>query len=74
MDLKNILPAFCFEGEFLGYEPFGGGHINDTYALTFKRADNPAYRYVVQRVNNKIFPDIAALMHNIISVTKFLAK
>ena len=69
MNINEVIANFNFEGDFVGYEPFGGGHINDTYALTFLQNGKP-HRYVLQRVNNKIFKDIAGLMGNIIGVTK----
>ena len=72
LNFNELSKAFDFNGTYVSAEPFGMGHINDTYAMTFKNADNSTHRYVLQCVNNKIFPDIEALMHNIVSVTQYL--
>ncbi len=47
-------------------EPFGSGHINDTYLVEV--GDNDS-RYVLQRINKNVFPDPVAIMENIARVT-----
>lgn len=53
--LQEIWPI----GEFLSIQRFGSGHINDTYLV--HTADGN--RYILQRVNPKVF-DTEALVHN----------
>lgn len=48
-------------------EPYGNGHINDTYLVTMPR-------YILQRINTSIFINPDELMDNIENVTAFLRK
>ena len=34
--MKKVLSHFKIEGEFVSCVPYGEGHINDTYLVTFK--------------------------------------
>lgn len=51
-------------------EAHGSGHINDTFALTCRSAQGLTRRYLLQRINGRIFRDIPALMENIARVTR----
>ena len=66
--------AYQFDicGEFLEAIPYGSGHINDTYRVTFHENGVP-HRYILQRINHHIFKKPAALMENIQRVTAHLA-
>lgn len=68
--LTDVANKFSLEGEAISAEPYGFGLINDTYLVV---ADS-GVRYILQRINNRIFKDIEGLMSNIEAVTKFLAK
>ncbi len=51
-------------------EPYGCGHINDTYRV--KHEDG---RYtILQRINNNVFRDVEGLMQNVVGVTEYIAK
>jgi len=65
---------FNFEGVFIDAIPYGFGHINDTYAITFKNVDATTHRYILQRINSTIFKDPEALMENIERVTTHIKK
>jgi len=71
-DIRAIAGEFDLLGEFLGAEPYGSGHINDTYRLTFQQAGVPV-RYILQWINHKIFRNPGALMENVQRVTGHLA-
>ena len=64
MDLNYILQQFKTEKEI---EPYGNGHINDTYVV------NPA-RFIIQRINTNIFKNPYELMENIENVTAHLRE
>ena len=68
IDWARLVTAFNLAGEFIESEPYGSGHINDTYALTMKD-DVVATRYLLQRINGHVFKDIPLLMDNISRVT-----
>ena len=69
MDFMTVKGEFAFEGEYVSGGPYGDGHINDTYALVYSDAGRER-RYILQRMNTKVFPDIPTLMHNIGAVTR----
>lgn len=71
--LAAIAAAFPLPGAFLGGEPYGSGHINDTYAVAFNQA-GARVRYILQRINRRIFAEVPALMENIRRVTTHAAK
>ena len=67
--MKEILQQFPMKGDITSCEPYGSGHINDTYRV---ETDNGTL-YILQRINTHVFPDVAGLMRNIASVTEFLS-
>ena len=72
--ITEAAKSFELEGKFLGAQPYGGGHINDTFAVACKREDNSIKRYILQRVNTKVFQNPVQLMENIVGVTSFIAN
>lgn len=72
-DLQAAAVACEFQiaGEFVSATPYGSGHINDTYCAVFLEA-NTAARYILQRINTRIFRNPVALMENIQRVTSHL--
>ena len=68
--MSDILKAFKFEGETVSKESYGSGHINSTFLVV----TNTGKRYILQKINNKIFPDVEGLMNNITLVTEHLKK
>jgi hypothetical protein len=72
-DVRAIARHFQIYGEFTGAEPYGSGHINDTYCAVFDQAGTRV-RYIFQRINHKVFKDPHALMDNIYRVTAHLGK
>jgi Phosphotransferase enzyme family len=72
-DVRAVAQHFQIQGEFLGAEPYGSGHINDTYCVRFDQGGSPV-RYILQRINHNIFKNPVALMDNIQRVTSHLEK
>ncbi len=66
-DLKEIFENFTPDGTFLHGEPYGSGHIHDTFRVETLERDKDDY--ILQRLNNRIFKNIPALQHNIERVT-----
>ena len=67
----RIAERFETEGESESAVVYGSGHINDTYLINCKtKAGNK--RYILQRINHKIFKKPWELMENIVKVTEFL--
>jgi hypothetical protein len=61
-----------FGGKFLRAEPYGNGHIHDTYCAYFATSGAPA-RVILQRLNTQVFRNPDVLMENVARVTAHLA-
>src|SRR6202034_3040494 len=72
-DVRAVAGQFQLRGEFVTAEPYGTGHINDTYCAVFDEGGRRA-RYIVQRINHHIFKDPPALMQNVQRVTAHLGR
>jgi len=68
--LLGIINSFAVDGSSASCEKYGKGHINDTYLAV---TDTGA-RYILQRINHRIFKNVPALMNNITGVTLFILK
>jgi Ser/Thr protein kinase RdoA (MazF antagonist) len=69
-DLMEIAGRFALEGRAVEVQPLGEGFINDTFVVT---TDGPL-RYILQRKNKAVFPDVPAMMDNIAAVTAHIKK
>ena len=65
-DLKHIVAQFDITGNVVEVKPLGNGLINTTYKVC---TEGDATDYVLQHINNAIFPDVEMLMNNIVAVT-----
>ncbi len=66
-DLQHIVEQFDIKGTVTEVKPLGNGLINTTYKVVTAETDAPDY--VLQNINNAIFPDVEMLMENITAVT-----
>ena len=70
--MKYFNEILCFQiiGLPVKIEPYGEGHINETYYAETDRGT----KYILQKINERLFTDIPALMCNIELVTEHIAK
>lgn len=73
MELREVVGQFQTKGEMVSCEPYGHGHINDTYLVVTTGTKGPV-RYILQRMNTAIFTDPVRLMENIVGVTRYLTE
>ena len=73
-EIARIGSRFRLEGEFSAAEPYGGGHINDTFRAEYRLPDGGRIRYLHQRINQSVFPDPVAVMENIDRVSAWLQQ
>lgn len=66
-DLKVLFREFAMAGQVTGVEPWGSGHINDTY-----RVAGNGQRFLLQRINPHVFQQPVEVMANIQRVTGHL--
>ncbi len=74
--LQKLLPVcanFDLRGVVLDAEPWGSGHINNTFRLTVDQSGLTVH-YILQGINRNVFPNVPKLMENIQRVTKHLAS
>jgi len=72
--LAEVLRLFQIEGHFVSAAAYGSGHINDTFLVHCAPPAGRPRRYIAQRINDRIFQNIPALMDNVQRVTEHLAR
>ena len=72
-DVGAVARQFQIYGAFLGAEPYGSGHINDTYRAVYDQGGTRV-SYILQRINHNVFKTPVALMENVQRVTAHLGK
>lgn len=71
-DLSAIAGLFQVPGRFVSAEPYGSGHINETYRAVYKTPSGPK-RLIHQLINTNVFRDPEGMMDNILRVTRHIA-
>lgn len=71
---EEAIAHFQYEGVLASEGPYGSGHINDTFLLTFDVEGEGKRNVILQRMNNEVFSDPMGLMENIVGVTSYLRK
>ena len=72
--LEEVIANYPFEGELIHCTPFGSGHINDTYLLTYRISKQEKKRFILQKINTTAFKKPVELMENMINITAHLRK
>ncbi|MCX5775461.1 MAG: aminoglycoside phosphotransferase family protein [Firmicutes bacterium] len=60
--ITYIAQQFALPGLIQSIEPYGEGHINDTYLVKLRSGSQA---FMLQRINDKVFKDVPVLMSNI---------
>lgn len=71
MNIEAIVSQFDIKGRIKEIRPLGEGFINDTYIVETEGKDCD---YILQRKNHYVFPDVPAMMDNIVTVTGHIRK
>ena len=66
--LSEILARFPLDSEVLSCQRHGSGHVNTTYLVITQSGK----RYILQKINHKVFPNVEGLMRNMVAVTDYL--
>ncbi|WP_193212225.1 phosphotransferase enzyme family protein [Luteolibacter marinus] len=70
--IAQIANQFAIEGDFVAGEEIESGHINSTYRATFETGSGSQQRYILQRINEKVFKNPVAVMRNVECVTRHI--
>jgi hypothetical protein len=68
--LKTIINQFAVDPNILSITPIGSGHVNKTYEIKTQSGVN----YLLQKINQHVFRDVPALMHNFEIVTQHIQQ
>lgn len=74
INIDKAIAQFAIEGRLIHREPYGNGHINDTFLLICETKDQGEKKYILQRMNHSIFRNPQQLMENVVNVTEYLRK
>lgn len=69
-ELKKVAESFNIDSAVKSVTGYGCGHINDTYLIITEGG----VKYILQKINNYVFPDVPGLMKNIVGVTDYIAR
>ena len=72
--LQEAIQGFGFGWTLIAAEPYGNGHINDTFLLEFQMGRLGVLKIILQKMNRDIFKQPEELMENIEGVTRHLKK
>ncbi|WP_216900223.1 phosphotransferase enzyme family protein [Synechococcus sp. CCY 9618] len=70
--LKAMAAAFDLPGPVASVEPLGSGNVNDTYQVSTE--GSPGRRYVLQRLNQRVFRRPDLVMANILTIGEHVGK
>ncbi len=68
MEPSSLGSCFQIEGRLISVEPYGSGHIHDTYLGTYSR-DGTQARYIHQHINGSVFAQPIDLVDNACRIT-----
>lgn len=71
---EEAIARFAIDGRLIQTEPYGNGHINDTFLLSYETEDGGQKKYILQRMNHDIFKNPQQLMENVVNVTEYLRR
>ena len=73
-DLQKVAKQFIIQGDIIEIKAIKRGYINSTYKVETRSVHNHIHKYILQRINTNVFPDVDALMSNFRLTTKQLSK
>ncbi|MDP4940077.1 MAG: mucin desulfatase, partial [Verrucomicrobiales bacterium] len=68
MIAESIATQFDVPGRLVALQPIGSGNVNDTYRVILRTTFSEE-QYILQRINQAVFKDPAAVMANMKAVT-----
>lgn len=73
LQMEKLCSQFDAYGHFILGVPFGSGHINDTYQITYDQGGTRLH-YTLQRINHNVFKRPDLLMDNMVRITRHIKK
>ncbi len=69
----KVVSKFLLHGDFIKAEPFGNGHINDIFLLTFNQAGLPVH-YILRKINKYVFKNPEIVINNTLKAIEHISK
>ena len=63
-EVQNVVDEFAIRGDVTSITQLTKGYINRTYLVETLSDTGHVHKYVLQRINTNVFPDVDALMEN----------
>ncbi len=73
MKTSYMARQFAVDGYLVAVEPTGAGNVNDTF-LVILRTVFDENRFILQRINRRVFASPRAIMHNMCAVTSHVHR
>ena len=73
-ELKNLAEKFAIRGTITKIAQINKGYINRTYRVETLSESGNVHKYILQRINTNVFPDVDALMGNMKLTTDHLQE
>ena len=73
-NIAEIGAQFAIAGTFVAGEEIESGHINTTYLASYEDDEGEAKRYILQRINENVFPEPLVVIKNIELVTQHINR
>ncbi len=73
MTVKEICESFSIEGKYVNCSELSTGIINSTYQVQYVR-DGEDKKYILQRINKRVFTQPERVMDNILRVTQYIRE
>ncbi len=68
MDTKVITNNFDINGTYINSKPFGSGHINTTYIISYKQPSTIT-RYILRKINKFVFKQPKIVIANSVNIS-----
>ena len=71
--IEQIVSNFKIDGDFVEAKPFGNGHINETFLVSFN-LDGLITEYILRKINKYVFKNPVIVVDNTVNVINHITK
>ena len=71
--IEKIISNFRIYGDFIDAKPFGNGHINDTFLVSFNQA-GLVTEYILRKINKYVFKNPEIVVSNTVNAINYISK
>lgn len=71
--VEKIISKFKITGDFIEAKPFGNGHINETFLVSFNH-DGLETEYILRKINKYVFKNPEIVVANTVNVINHITK